>query len=78
MKLFYNAVFYSIRKEGEKFGAILVDDNGTIKETYQQKPQISGVQEIDLQGAFVYPGFIDTHTHSFEGGLYNLGADLSE
>lgn len=31
----------------------------------------------DLRGCYVYPGFIDTHTHSFEGGLYSLGVDLA-
>lgn len=37
----------------------------------------SEVQVIDLHKGYVYPGFIDTHTHSFEGGLYSLGVDLS-
>ncbi len=76
MKLFYNARFYSIRKEGESFSAILVDDSGLIKETYQHKPQLANVEEVDLNGSFVYPGFIDTHTHCFEGGLYSLGVNL--
>jgi len=31
----------------------------------------------DLYMGYLYPGFIDTHTHSFEGGLYSLGVDLS-
>ena len=31
-----------------------------------------------MQGTFAYPGFIDTHTHSFEGGLYNLGTFLGK
>ena len=78
MKLFYNAKFYSMHKEGEFFSALLVDDFGNIKETFQAKPEIRNVEKIDLNGAFTYPGFIDTHTHSFEGGLYSLGADLEK
>ncbi len=78
MKLFYNAKFYSMCKEGESFSALLVDEFGNIKETFQTEPDISNVEKIDLNGAFTYPGFIDTHTHSFEGGLYSLGADLEK
>ncbi|MFC1898337.1 amidohydrolase [Candidatus Cloacimonadota bacterium] len=76
MKLLYNAKFYSIRKEGEYFNSLLIDDKGLIKETYDHKPNHSDIEEVDLKGAFVYPGFIDTHTHAFEGGLYSLGANL--
>ena len=78
MKLFYNAKFYSMHKGGEFFSALLVDDFGNIKETFQAEPEIRNVEKIDLNGAFTYPGFIDTHTHSFEGGLYSLGADLEK
>ncbi len=75
MKLFYNAKFYSMEMENKIFRAILVQD-GKIIETYHELPQLKNVEKIDLDNAFVYPGFIDTHTHSFEGGLYSLGADL--
>ncbi|MCF7794565.1 MAG: amidohydrolase [Candidatus Cloacimonetes bacterium] len=76
MKLFTNAKFYSIRKENESFLHVLVDDFGKIVETYQQKPRNQKYEEIDLERSFVYPGFTDTHTHSFEGGLYSLSANL--
>ena len=74
-KLFYNAKIYSIREEGEFFSAMLIE-NENITQLYKTTPDISEIKKIDLQGTYVYPGFIDTHTHSFEGGLYSLGANL--
>ena len=76
MKLFYNAQFHTIKEEGDFVSAMLVDNKGYIKETFIQSPEIENVEKIDLKGSFVYPGFIDTHTHSFEGGLYSLNANL--
>jgi len=76
MKLLHNARFYSMLQEEDSYSAILIGNNGTILNTYNKTPIMSNVDSIDLDGAFVYPGFIDTHTHSFEGGLYNLGVDL--
>lgn len=75
MKLFHNATFYTMEKEGETYCALLEED-GKIIDLFTEKPTLENVEEIDLQGRFVYPGFIDTHTHSFEGGLYSLGANL--
>lgn len=76
MKLFFNAQFYTMKKEDDITSAILVDDKGIIVDTFSHTPEIENAQKIDLQGNFVYPGFIDTHTHSFEGGLYSLNANL--
>jgi len=76
MKLFYNAQFHTLREEDDIIFALLVDDKEYIKETYTQIPKIDNVEKIDLNNSFVYPGFIDTHTHSFEGGLYSLSANL--
>ncbi|MBC8385427.1 MAG: amidohydrolase [Candidatus Cloacimonetes bacterium] len=75
MKLFYNAKFYSMRKENEFYTAILIE-NDKIIETFKKTPELQNIEKIDLGNGFVYPGFIDTHTHSFEGGLYSLSADL--
>ena len=75
MKLFYNAKFYSMNEEGEYYRAVLTE-NGLIKDTFEKVPIIPGAEKIDLDNALVYPGFIDTHTHCFEGGFYSLSADL--
>lgn len=76
MKLLHNAQFHTLIKEGDLVSAILVDDNGIIQDTFTHEPAIENVKKIDLKNSFVYPGFIDTHTHSFEGGLYSLNANL--
>ncbi|MDD3050741.1 MAG: amidohydrolase [Candidatus Cloacimonetes bacterium] len=75
MQLFLNADFYSMEYPGAVFKAVLVE-NGIILETYREIPLLNDVEKIDLNRACVYPGFSDTHTHSFQGGLYSLGADL--
>ncbi len=77
MKLYYNATFYSMDEQDNIYQAILVD-NGMIIECYKTIPSLADVEKIDLQGAYVFPGFTDSHTHSFEGGLYSMGADLQE
>ena len=76
MKLFYNAQFQSTKEKGDIVSAVLVDNKGYIKDTFIQTPEIENIEKIDLHNNFVYPGFIDTHTHSFEGGLYSLSANL--
>lgn len=76
MKLFTNATFHTMRQPGECECAMLTK-NGIIKELFCGNiPQMQNAQIIDLDGASVYPGFIDTHTHSFAGGLYLLCTDL--
>ncbi|MCK4312196.1 MAG: amidohydrolase, partial [Candidatus Cloacimonetes bacterium] len=57
------------------FSALLID-KGKIKEIFKNIPDLKNVEKIDLKESFVYPGFIDTHTHSFEGGLYISRANL--
>jgi len=51
--------------------------DGHVAALYDVPPKAPGIRRVDLRGAHIYPGFIDAHTHSFEGGLYSLGVDLS-
>ncbi len=74
--LLSNANFYYRNRIDNNVKAILVD-SGKIDHIFLQGealPQDASI--LDLRGLYVYPGFIDTHTHSFEGGLYSAGVDL--
>ena len=57
MKLFFNAQFHTIMEEGDIVTAVLVDDQGYIKETYIHTPEMENIEMIDLHNDFVYPGF---------------------
>jgi predicted amidohydrolase YtcJ len=35
-------------------------------------------ERVDLEGKSLFPGFIDSHSHSIDGGLGLIGADASE
>ncbi len=43
-----------------------------------EKSVSAGAERIDLQGKSLFPGFIDSHSHSIDGGLGLIGADASE
>lgn len=75
-KLYYNAKFYAINENRDVYQAILVD-NGVIVDTFIDNIPSIDAEKISLNHSYVYPGFIDTHTHSFEGGLYSKGLDCS-
>ena len=78
MRLFTNARFCSMEAPDDHYAALLEKD-GTILRLYRRAGEIPAdlhAERIDLDGAWVYPGFTDTHTHSFDGGLYSLCLDL--
>lgn len=59
-----------------RFYTAMLVENGKITALFDETPQID-CEKINLQEKTVIPGLTDTHTHSFEGGLYDKGADLS-
>ncbi len=73
---YYNANFYVPEWNGLVRAVTVVD--GIIQALHFLDSDLpADALCIDLKGAWVYPGFIDTHTHSFEGGLYTGGVDLT-
>jgi predicted amidohydrolase YtcJ len=42
------------------------------------KSASANAERVDLEGKSLFPGFIDSHSHSIDGGLNLIGADASE
>ncbi|MDD2228337.1 MAG: amidohydrolase family protein [Candidatus Cloacimonetes bacterium] len=79
MKLFHNAYLWQNGGFSPSKKSIVTHD-GLIEliVTEPHPPLLAIKNKLDMKGAYVYPGFTDTHTHSFEGGLYAMGIDLSK
>lgn len=78
LKYLYNAHFYNNAKFNPNLTGLLIDRDRIVKLCFKQDKISPDWEMINLDGAYVYPGFIDSHTHSFSGGIYLSGIDLSE
>ncbi len=76
-QIFINAAFHLMDITGTVAKGLLVENGKIIKVLNDTKQVYPDYELVDLKGSYVYPGFIDTHTHSFEGGLYSQSLDLS-
>lgn len=77
-KLIYGGRFY-LNSTFDNCATAILSENGFISHIFYEGEALpQNIESIDLEGGFAYPGFIDTHTHSFEGGLYANGVDLFE
>lgn len=74
--ILHNARFYIDDSFDNPIKALRIE-SGLITELLSALPQDLDPDAINLQGHYVYPGFIDTHTHSFSGGIYSGGVNLS-
>lgn len=56
---------------GDKIAAV-----GNLPEV--EKSVSVGAERIDLDGKSLFPGFVDSHSHSIDGGLNLIGADATD
>ena len=78
MKILTNLYLWIEGKFTKEPKSLLVNKTGIVEILpYPVPEQYEKIAVNDFNGSYAYPGFIDTHTHSFEGGLYSLGVDLS-
>lgn len=80
-KIFFNAKVFTgnpddpyaeaVAIRGEKIIAV-----GNLAEV--EKSADAGVERVDLQGKSLFPGFIDSHSHSIDGGLNLISADATD
>ena len=79
--LLYNATVYCMDRPAIARGFVRFDEvSGKITEVGEMPAQGLAEEGIDLQGAGIYPGFIDAHTHLglWEDGLNFEGDDGNE
>lgn len=77
MKYFHNAHFCLEDAIEPQVQGLLVESGKIVRILRQREKPNPAWEHIDLKGGYAWPGFIDAHTHSFSGGLYTDGIDLS-
>ncbi|WP_040285530.1 amidohydrolase [Sporosarcina koreensis] len=75
--VWHNGTIYTMTKEGETVGAVLVEDEKVIAVGTAEDLRPQADNEVDLAGAVMYPGFIDSHMHMIGHGARTLQLDLS-
>jgi predicted amidohydrolase YtcJ len=76
--LLYNGYIYTLDSLSTMAEAVLVKDGKIIATgtTKQLQDAYDIAEKTDLNGAFVYPGFIDAHSHFYGLGTFNYAASL--
>lgn len=73
--IYFNATIYTVNRDDSVVEALVVDSGKILfagsKEDAMKR--YATKEQVDLKGAFVYPGFIDAHCH-----FVNYGMDLSQ
>ncbi|MCP3763330.1 amidohydrolase [Domibacillus sp. A3M-37] len=76
-QLWHNGIIYTMEQENETVEAVLVEDGeiiavGSFDDLIEQAEE-----QLDLQGAVMYPGFVDSHLHMIFQGETFVRLDLS-
>jgi predicted amidohydrolase YtcJ len=80
-RIFYNAKIFTAEPEHPYAEAVAIEGDkivavGTLLDVAKSVPV--GTERIDLQGKSLFPGFIDSHSHSIYGGINRISADASD
>ncbi|MFJ7935123.1 amidohydrolase [Sporosarcina sp. NPDC096371] len=77
-RLWHNGKLYTMQREGDRVEALLVEDGKIIAVGAYAELKGQADEEMDLDGAVLYPGFIDSHMHMIGHGDKLLSLDLSK
>ena len=76
--VWHNGTFYTMVREGEQVEALLTVNGKIIAMGTYGALKGKADAEVDLNGAVLYPGFIDSHMHIIGHGEKLLSLDLSK
>ena len=74
---YIHGVFYTMEEEGETCSAVVVRDGKFLYCGTDEKAKAMADEVVDLKGAPVLPGLIDTHQHVFAYARNLTKLDLS-
>ena len=80
-RIFFNGKIFTGEPEQPYATAVAIQSGkivavGNLLEVAKSVPTTA--ERIDLQGKTLFPGFIDSHSHSIDGGINRISADASE
>lgn len=80
-RIFFHAKIFTGDPQNPYAEAVAIRDDkilavGSLPEVV--KVASSNAERIDLEGKSLFPGFIDSHSHSIDGGLSLISADASD
>ena len=80
-RIFFNAKVFTGEPQNPYATAVAIHGDkivavGNLPEV--TKAASASAERIDMQGKSLFPGFIDSHSHSIEGGTNRISADASE
>jgi len=80
-RIFFHAKVFTGNPENPYAEAVAIRGDriiavGSLAEVLKIAP--ANAERVDLEGKTLFPGLIDSHSHSIDGGLGLIGADLSE
>ncbi len=80
-KIFFHAKVFTADPQNPYADAVAIRGDqiiavGTLPDVI--KSASANAERIDLEGKTLFPGFIDSHSHSIDGGLGLIAADASE
>ena len=76
--LWHNGTLYTMDYEGDRVDALLTENGKIVSVGTYEELKSRADKEINLEGAVLYPGFVDSHMHMIGHGEKLLSLDLSK
>lgn len=76
--VWYNGTFYTMEKEQHQIEALLTENGKIVAMGSYEQLRTEADEEVNLRGAILYPGFIDSHMHVIGHGETLIRQDLSK